>query len=413
VLANSVAVVALRATNLLARLVVLFAIARHASPADFGRIVLALSVAEIAKVAADFGMDTLAIREYALDAPPGGHGRFAASLAAAKLAFGVAAYAVLVAWFAWGAEPGGAGLAAIVGATALTSQLVNFSLDWFQARLRIARVVAPVVATNLLLATAAVLALPRLPHLSAQAALFPAMELAVGLVLFAALAREGVLSPPRLAFGRVAGLARRSLPIALTALAIMTYSRLDVLVLARRLDAAAVGHYGMAFRLTEPFQIAAAAFGLSVFSRFSAWFGARPAVPVRAAAVRYLSATLAYGATAALALVLVAPPVIERWFPSYTASVPVLRLLAAALVFRSLNATLAGILQGAGRFHWLAMMAAWNLGLVFGLLALLVNRFEAEGAAMALLATEGLNTVVQTTLVARLAGAHDRTVERA
>lgn len=70
VLANSVALVALRATNLLARLLLLFAIARQVTPTAFGTVVLVMSVAEIGKVLADFGLDTLAIREYSAAAPP-------------------------------------------------------------------------------------------------------------------------------------------------------------------------------------------------------------------------------------------------------------------------------------------------------------------------------------------------------
>lgn len=413
-LANSTALIALRATNLLARLAVLFAIAHVVPPSSFGLVVFALAVAEIGKVAADFGMDTLAIREFAADDPrdPGAHARFAAALAAGKLVFGGLVYATLAAWFLWRGPREQAELGLIAGATAVTALLVTFSLDWYQARLRVARVFAPVVATNVLLATGALLLVPRLPDLRLQVALFPALELASGLVLLAFLRRERLLAAPWVAFGRVPLLLAACLPIAVTNIVIMLYSRLDVLVLSSRVDSAAVGHYGIAFRLTEPIQIAAAAFALSIFSRFAAWFR-DPAAPVRAPALRYLLATLVYGALAALALGLLAPPVIHRFFADYAPAIPVLRILAATLVFRSLNATLAGIIQGAGRFRLLTGIALWNLALVFALLTVLVPRFQAPGAALALLAGEGLNTVIQLFVVSRLVAQHERTAERA
>lgn len=414
-LANSTALVALRATNLLARLAVLFAIAHGVPPAVFGLVVFAMSVAEIAKVAADFGMDTLAIREYAADGPPddpGAHARFASALAAGKLVFGGLAYAGLAAWFVWSAPREQAELGLIAGATAVTALLISYSLDWYQARLSIARVFVPVVVTNVLLALVAVLLVPRLPDLRLRVALFPALELASGLVLLVLLRRESLLSAPWIAFGRVPGLLAACLPIAVTNIVIMLYSRLDVLVLSSRVDTAAVGHYGIAFRLTEPIQIAAAAFALSVFSRFSAWFR-DPSAPLRRPALRYLLATLGYGASAALALGLLAPPVIHRFFAEYAPAIPVLRILAATLVFRSLNATLAGIIQGAGRFRLLTGIALWNLVLVFTLLSWFVGPYGAPGAALALLAGEGLNTLIQMVVVTRLIAQHERTAARA
>lgn len=405
--ANSAALIALRAGNLAARLVLLFVIARVVSPASFGVVVLAVSAAEVAKVVADFGMDTIAIRTWAAGTPGAAHHRFAAALGGAKLLFGIAVYAALAAWFALTRPGEPAVLGAIVGLTVLTSLLTNFSLDWYQARLSIARVLAPVMAATVLLTLAAALLLPRLPDLRAQVALLPAIELAGGIVLLARLRRTGLAAPPPTLAG-VGALVRASLPVAATAILIVTYSRLDVLVLASRLDAAAVGHYGVAFRLTEPFQLAAAAFGLSVFSRFSTWFHDPAGMSLARAAFRYIVATLGYGIAAALAVGLLAPPVIERMLPAYAPAIPALRWLALALVFRSVNATLAGILQGGGRFRTLTALAAWNLLVVFALLHAWVGRIGVVGAALALLVAEALNTVLELALVIRMVTSHGR-----
>ena len=410
VLANSTAVVALRAANLGARLLLLFTIAHQVAPASFGLLVFAMSVAEIGKVVADFGMDTLAIREYAMERAPGAHAGFAAGLAAAKLVLGLVVVAGLAAWFAFTASPEQAQLGFILSASALTSLFVNFSIDWFQGRLRVARVLVPVLALNGALALTGVLVLPHLHDLRVQALAFPLIETATGLVLLVRLRGEGLLAKPHFAFERVAPLVVASLPIALTAIVIMTYSRLDVLMLAKKLDAAAVGQYGMAFRLTEPFQIAAAAFGLSVFSRFSAWFGAASPAPLRPQVLRYVGATLAYGLAAAFALGVVAPLVVVRWFPAYAPGVPVLRILSGVLVVRSLNATLAGILQGAGRFRWLTALAMWNLLFFFVLLTVLIDRQGATGAALAGLVGEGVNSLLMLALVSLVVGRHERRV---
>lgn len=407
-LANTAALVAMRATNLAARLALLFLLARHVDPASFGLVVFALSVAEIAKVVADFGMDTLAIREYAIERPPGHWTRFAASLAGAKLVFGLVVYAALAGWLLATRSRAQAELGLVVGLTALTALAINFAIDWYQARLRVGRVIVPVVASNVALVALAALLVPRLPGLHVLAALFPAFELVNGLVLLAALRAEGLVGRPAIAFDRLGDLVRGALPIAATGVLIMVYSRLDVLVLSSRLDAAAVGLYGVAFRLTEPVQMAAAAFGLSVLSRFAAWFHAPAGVSLRAAALRYALFTLAVGAAAAAVLAIAAPPLVARFLPAYADAGPILRVLAASLVFRSLNATLAGILQGAGRFRLLTGIALWNVAATWACLQWFVPREGALGAALALLSVEGVNSLLQAGMVARVVAAHGR-----
>jgi O-antigen/teichoic acid export membrane protein len=399
-----IALVGMRATSLAARLILLFLIARHSPPAEFGLVVFALSVAEIARVLADFGLDTLAIREYAPDAPPGAHARFAASLLGAKAAFGVMAYAITALWFALTRPPDQAAIGWIVGAMIFTGLLAGFSIDWFQARLRVNRVIVPVVVVNAVLILVAMLLVPRLPDVRARAVLFPAFEAVIAIMLLIAFARERVAPRLVVAFDQVPQMVRSALPIAATAVLIMLYSRLDVLVLSSRLGVEAVGQYGLAFRFTEPVQMAAAAFGLTVFSRFAAWFRNPPAETLRPAVLRYVGYTLAYGVTAAAALAVLAPPIIARWLPAYTPAIPVLRLLAAALVFRSMNATLAGILQGAGRFRLIGGFALWNLAFMWICLRLLVPSLGAVGAALALLTVEGVNTLFQSVMVARVTG---------
>lgn len=413
VLANSVALVALRATNLAARLGLLFVIARLIPPAEFGMVVYALSIVEIAKVVSDFGMDTLAIREYAIGRDAAARTHFAASLAAAKTVFGVVVYGALAAYFLLMRSSGEAQLGLLLGLSLFTALLINFALDHFQARLHVLRVLPQVLLVNLVLTVLAIVALPHLSDLHLKVLCFPLIELAGGLVLLAALRHEGLLGRPAFRFGEVLALTQRSLPIAITGIVIMLYSRLDVLVLSSRLGEAAVGYYGVAFRLTEPFQLAAAAFGMSVFSRFSAVFHTEPASALRPLALRYALPTLGYGLASALAVGMLAPPLVAHWLPAYSEAMPILRILAGALVFRTMNATLAGILLGAGRFQLLTGLAVWNLILTFSLLTVLVPRFGAPGAAWASLLGEAFNMILHIALVGRTISLRERTVAHA
>jgi len=413
VLANTGALLVLRGSNLALRLGLLFLIARAVQPPEFGRLVLALSVVEVGKVLADFGMDTLAIREYALAADRAAVGEFAASFAWCRILCALVVQTAVVAWFLAMQPPATALVGVVLSFTVWTSVLQGFSLDWFQARLRVLRVLWPALTANLLGGLAAAYAVVQLPGLEAKAIVLPALELLVGGVLLLALRGEEAWTFGRPSAARMRALWRASVPIAVTAILIMLYSRLDVFVMAGQLPAVDLARYGIAFRCTEPFQMAAAVFGLSVYSRFVAWFkppdgtGAVPASSTLGPAVlRFVGGTLVYGVAVAVGISALAPAAIARFLPGYVTAVPPLLLLAVVLVFRTLNATLAGIVQAAGRFHAMALLAAWNLALVFVLLLILVPRAGAEGAALALLFAEGINTVFQLVWVSRIVSRH-------
>src|SRR5689334_427044 len=98
VLANTTALMLLRGSNLAVRLGLLFLIARAVQPAEFGRLVLALSAAEVCKVLADFGMDTLAIREYALAADRAAVSGFAGSFAGCRVVCAALVQSGLIGW---------------------------------------------------------------------------------------------------------------------------------------------------------------------------------------------------------------------------------------------------------------------------------------------------------------------------
>ena len=418
VLANTSALVVLRGSNLALRLGLLFLIARAVQPPEFGHLVLALSVAEVGKVLADFGMDTIAIREYALAADRVTVSEFAGSFAWCRVVCAAVVQSGLIAWFLVTQSPATALVGVALSFTVWTSLLQGFSLDWFQGRLRVGRALWPVLAANVAGGAVAALVVTRAPGLPAKALVLPALEFLVGGVLLLVLRGEEAWALGRPAAARMRALFRASVPVAVTAVLIMLYSRLDVFVMAGRLSAVDLGRYGIAFRCTEPFQIAAAVFGLSVYSRFASWFKpaddagrAVVAGSLRAAAIRYVTGTLTYGVVVGGALYALAPGALTRFLPAYISAVPLVRLLAGALVFRSLNATLAGIVQAAGRFRALAVLAAWNLGLVFALLSSLVPREGAEGAALALLLGEGINCTFQLVWVARIVARQEGTTD--
>ena len=389
---NTTAIIFVRGSTIGTRLLVLFVIARYVSPAEFGVVAYMLTVTEIAKVIADFGVDTYAIRTFAITKPDQQQA-FARLVAVTKLLMGTAGYVILVAFFFLQVRPE-AGLGATIGLLVLTGLWANLYIDYFQARLKVSMIVIPVMLNNVATIAAVALLFAVHPSVFMAVAVLPLAEAVNAWVLSRLFERELGLGRQHIPLAQVGNLLKHTLPLAATLIISMLYTRLDVLVLAAFFSATIVGFYGIAFRITEPFQLMAGAFVQSSYSYLSrALASGRQDVP--RVAVRYGLGMLTYGALVCLSLEVFAPLVIQFALPDYVSAIPILRILGLALVFRSINAYLTSVLYAYGYFKWVTAVTTWNLFAVAGLLYAFLPVWGAIGAASALLLAEALNTVIQ------------------
>ncbi|HEX6288545.1 MAG TPA: oligosaccharide flippase family protein [Herpetosiphonaceae bacterium] len=398
---NTLSVTILRGTNTLTRVICLFIIARFLNPDLFGMIVFAMTVAEIAKVVADFGVDTLVIREFATTQSERYRQRLAGTAAQAKMVCGLIAYVLLLLCFALTQPQAQLQIGAVAGLLIFTGLWTNFSLNYFQARLQTNQIIAPVMVVNI--ATVGIIALLFLIRPSALlgVAMLPIAEAISASIL---LRRFRALVRIDMGGAWIADTYRllvQAFPIAGTIILVTLYTRLDVIALSSLADTASVGYYGIAFRLTEPVQLVAAAFAMSVYSHLAATL-ADEHRHTRHLIIRYGALTVGYGVLCAIALALIAPLLIHWLLPQYSPAIPILRMLAVALIFRTLNSCLTSTIQAYGQFSRITRIALLNLCVICGLLLMLVPRLGAPGAALALLIGEVLNTIIQIVLVKQM-----------
>ncbi|HEY0735327.1 MAG TPA: oligosaccharide flippase family protein [Herpetosiphonaceae bacterium] len=395
---NTLSVTILRGANTLTRVICLFIIARFLNPDIFGMIVFAMTVAEIAKVVADFGVDTLVIREFATTQNESYRQRLAATVAQTKIVCGLIAYAALLLFLALTEPQEQLQIGAVAGLLIFTGLWQNFSLNYFQARLQTNQIIVPVVAINAV--TIAVIALLFLiyPSILLTVAILPVAEAVSAAIVLGRFRRLVPIHIGGAPVAEIKTLLRRALPIGGTIVIVTLYTRLDVIVLSSFADTAAVGFYGLAFRLTEPVLLVAAAFAMSVYSHIAATL-ADDRQDTSRMILRYAAITFGYGALCGLALALIAPLVIQWLLPQYTPAITILRILAIALIFRTLNSCLTSTIQAYGHFSWITRLAVFNLFVISGLLWVLVPLWGAPGAALSLLCGEMLNTLIQLVLV--------------
>lgn len=398
VLSNSLAALILRGTTISARLIVLFVIARFATPAEFGRVAYAIAIAEIAKVIADFGIDTLSIREFAILQVGKMQQIYASTVAITKFICGIIIYLLCLLFFLLTKGETTLDIEVIVGLLAVTSLWSNLFINYFQAQLKTSKIVLPVFINGITTIIVAIILFLVKPNVLLVISILPISEAVSMYILSRFFCSEVGFVKEGLQFSKILKLLKRSFPIATTTICVVFYTRLDVVALSHFFDTATVGYYGIAYRMTEPVQFMAGAFSISIYSHIAASL-ANNCNELRSLTSRYILGTLFFGIISCLFLVMLAPIAIKQLFPNYIPAILVLQILAVALIFRTLNNSLTAIIQAYGFFTKITAVAIWNLILISMLLLVCVPWMGAVGAAVALLIGEIVNSIIQICIV--------------
>ena len=173
------------------------------------------------------------------------------------------------------------------------------------------------------------------------------------------------------------------------------YARVGIAVLAVAWGSAAVAQYGVSYRVVEVFLLASAAVAGSAYAVTArlALLGSEDATHALVNdTLRHLALPLlALGTAVAAGAQLLPLALGDRYGPAVATT----RVLACALPPMFVNGLLTAHLYGRGRYHTVLRIAFANLLVNGVLIALLVAPYGAPGVAFAVVATESVNTALQ------------------
>jgi O-antigen/teichoic acid export membrane protein len=401
ILANTFGTLVVRGSTTGTRLIATFIIAQAITPSVFGVIAFVLAMTEIAKSIADLGVDTFTLRHLAITSERNAQKQFLGIVAFTKLISGVVTYSIFIGiLFAFYGNNLGFYSGALLGLLIYTSLGTNLAIDYFQAQLRVHSIALPISVVNV--CSVLVLYWFSLSHISPLALILvlPISE-AISAIILLALLRHETNFAFSISIDDVLKLLRHSAPIAVTTILVIAYTRLDVIFLNQLADSTAVGYYSIAYRITEPFQLVAVTFSISIYSHLSQLFILQPLL-FRRKAIQYVLVMLGYGLVSCMLLIFVAPYLIEIFLPKYIAASPIMYVLAVALVVRGVNTSLTAVIQALGQYSSITIVALVNMILISLLLWLLLTEYGAIGAAFALLIGEIINTTIQLILFSKI-----------
>jgi O-antigen/teichoic acid export membrane protein len=390
---NTGATVLIRGGSGFARILLLLLVAKRFGPEDFGRLSLVLSLVEIVRVVADFGLDIVTIRRFSANKLLSE--RLLGNTLSLKLISASLGYiaSIVVYWLLYH-DMQGVKLAFIVGTSLATSLLLNAFVSYFQANLNMSSILISSLVSTLSYVSLTFFGFSHQWSLVSFAVIIPASEL-INLLITSSIYRR-ILSI-KLRFDRriIRSLIRESVPVAIGGIAVVLYLRLDNLLVGLFLNEASVGVYSAGYRFTEPFMLVFSSLSLSIYASLSRQGKNDMSNKVGQTMYRLLATVIGTSSVSALLLSFFAVQLLAMISPEYHNAVTVLRILSLSIVFKAVNAQLTAMINSRGRFSIITVIAIINLTINIGLNLLMIPKYGIIGAAIAVTTTEGVNTIMQ------------------
>ncbi len=394
---NTGSTIIIRGLSGITRIVVLLLITRQFGPIEFGRLALVISMTEIFKVMADIGLDTIAIRRLSI------HRRLSVKIMdvvlTLKLITASVGYllAIIIFWTLY-RSTNGVVLLSICALSIYTNLLINSLSSYFQAILRISDIIGATIigTTSYILLTLMCMYY----HLAIEmfALAIPASEMVTLVLTFK---KYSVIQPIHFRFNkRIAmSLLRESIPAGLSALIVVIYLRLDNVLIGKLIGEQGVGEYSAAYRLTEPILLIFSSLSISLYASLSRYRTAYDLSAAKGFFSTLLRPVIVAGIFISI-LVYSYSGSLAKIFPnSYQSTALVLAILSWSILFKAINPQLTAFITARGEYRLMMIISFLNLVVNIAANLILIPIYQIRGAAMAVVITEGFNSIVQSSTV--------------
>jgi O-antigen/teichoic acid export membrane protein len=362
---------------------------RHLGVAGYGSFVAVFVYMTLVASFADWGTQTILIRDLAQE-PDFEHQVGVALALRLALALGASLVAAGTVPFLYGGQP--QVLAGVIVAlpTLLFGSIVSTVTAAFQARLRMGRVAIAEVASQAV--SMGILGLLLAEHRPLREVIAGAV-LATGLhaTILVVLARKMFRIRPRIDLALSRRLLRRALPLGFALLLTTLYFKADAVILSAMAGSRDIGVYGLAYRVCEAIIGFPALFVASMFPLLATAARTTDIAGLRRLTQRGFDVLVIAAVPAVLGVAAVAPGLVRFIAgPSFGDAVLVLRILAVGAGLMFVNGLFGHVLIALGRQQFLLWLSA--AALLFNVVAnvLAIPHFGALGAAGAATASEVL-----------------------
>lgn len=377
-------------------------IARYLGVERFGEYSLILAILLIAEWVTDFGLTEIVVR--AICQQPDRQVTLLRALAAAKLIQVVVGFAFLVGVLIVMGYPAHVVRAGVIAGMELPFYGgVLVYRTFFQARLLMERDVGAEILGMLVMIPLLWIACVRDAGLEVLIACYVSSRI-VFLVAAWLMGRFGCSVSPVGASAADAGwLIKAALPLGVAGLLVALYNAMDLILLSKLADVRSVGLFSGALRFVWPALIAVQAIGATAFPLLSSYWGHRPR-QLQRTLQRALNMVVLIGAGAWCLFQVCPRGLMGLLGPEMAEAAGVLQLLSWSILARVVSKIMGPLVVVTGRQHHALWLTGFPVVVKAALLAWLIPRFGAIGAATAWVLSDFIALVPTLLLTQHLVG---------
>lgn len=403
ILNNTISVIIIKGTSLGIRIAVILISAKILPTEKFNEILILMSLSEIFRAVADFGIDTINTRSFSLYRSHLKTKNLIRKTFHIKIIFGLLASLTAMSLIILIKPEANINLIIAYILMVITPLLINIPINLKLSRRQGSQIILPVIISGVASLITFSIAVSIKSFQSVAFFAIPLFEFFIFtfLIYKIPIAHTALLKNKTALFYQKIDkdILLKATPIAIAIIISLLYSRSDVFFLDKFSTAANLATYGIAIRLIETFQFISSSISVNAYGHLSSLITEKS--KFQRAYKTYYFLGLSYSSTIAIFITtLLYLNSQYNFFPYFTEDNKFIFItLSLALIVKSLNLVSTSALQALGYFRTITVLSASNLILAILFYSITSKNYGALGVSLSILTIESINLIAQSILL--------------
>jgi O-antigen/teichoic acid export membrane protein len=380
-----------RGTTLGVRVLAFILLAKIADQSIFGMLAFLMACTEIFRVIADMGLDNYTIKNISQTKNNTDIERILSTAATQKMLSALFIFILYLFVFKFSNPEWSSLYISLFGLMAISPMFLNFSVNYYLATQKLEKILPTIIITTLIIISVFMFFWFQKNVLLALTSVVVGEFTTAFILSWKIVKRHKVFL---VAFKTIFSNLKSHYAIGIAMLVAILYSRLDIIFIKYFFANLNIAMYGFAQRITEPALFIVGAFSANSYSLLSRYYLDEIAL-FSSRIKKVVVLFFCIGIFIVICTGIAAWFIVTNYYLNYVAVLPIIYMLCAAIVFKSINLSLTSTILAMGDFKIMTYVSFINLLLSVIFIYSFLYYFGLYGAALGVIAVESINSMIQ------------------
>ncbi|MGO2307111.1 MAG: oligosaccharide flippase family protein [Providencia sp.] len=391
IIINSFSTLIVRGTTLGIRVLAFILLAKIADQNIFGMLAFLMACTEIFRIIADMGLDNYTIKNISQSKNDRDIDRILSTAAIQKMVSALLIFILYFSIFKFSNPEWSSLYISLFGLMAVSPMFLNFSVNYYLATQKLEKILPTIIIMTLIIITVFMFFWFQKEVLLALTSVVVGEFTTASILSWKIVRRHEIFW---VSFKKIFKNLKSHYAIGIAMLVAILYSRLDIIFIKYFFANLNMAMYGFAQRITEPALFIVGAFSANSYSLLSRYYLDGMALfssRIKKVVVMFFC----IGAFIVICTAITAWYIVSNYYLNYIAILPVIYMLCAAIIFKSINLSLTSTILAMGDFKIMTYVSFINLLLSVIFIYSFLYYFGLYGAALGVIVVESINSMIQ------------------